>query len=71
VVYKTKVSVVRNVLCNLAGQFMISGAQAMTVAIRVVKTVEVLKCVVGEPRIVSVESEVGAVSSKEEETDKE
>lgn len=58
-------------LCDLAGQFVTSGAQAVTVAIRVVKMVEVLKRVIGEPRVVRVKSEVGAVTPEEEETDEE
>jgi hypothetical protein len=42
VVVKTTVSVVKNVLCDVAGQFVTFGAQPVTVAVRVVKMVEVV-----------------------------
>lgn len=68
---RTKVSVVRNVLCALAGQFVTSGGHAVTVAMRVVKIVEVLKRIVGKPGLVFVESTVGEVISEEGETGEE
>lgn len=58
---KTKVSVVRNVLCDLAGQFVTSGGQAVTVAVRVVKMVEVLKCIVGKLGAIIVDLKVSDV----------
>lgn len=68
VVVKTNVSVVRKVLCDLAGQFVTSGGQAMTVAVRVVKMVEVLRRIVGRPGAIA-DSKVGEVISEEGETD--
>jgi len=46
-----------------------SGGQAVIVAVRVVKMVEVLKRIVGRSRVTIAESEVGKVLAKKEETD--
>jgi len=46
-----------------------SGGQAVTVAVRVVKMVEVLKRIVGRSRVTVAESEVDEVILEKEETD--
>lgn len=60
-IVKTNVSVVRYVLCDLAGQPVTSGGQAVTVAVRVVKIVEVLKRIVGTPEVIIADFDVGEV----------
>jgi dihydroneopterin aldolase len=68
VVDRTRVSVVRNVLCDLAGQFSTSGGHAVTVVVRVEKTVEVLNRTVG---VMIAQSKVVAVTSEGIEIDEE
>lgn len=48
---------------------MTSGGQAVIVAVRVVKMVEVLKRIVGKLRVMVAEFEVGEVILEKEETD--
>lgn len=68
VVDRTSVSVVTKVLCDLAGQSLTSGAQAVTVEMRVEKIVEVLNRTVG---VIIAESKVGVRILEEGETEEE
>jgi hypothetical protein len=68
VVDRTSVSVVTKVLCDLAGQSLTSGAQAVTVEMRVEKIVEVLNRTVG---VIIAESKVGVKILEEGETEEE
>jgi hypothetical protein len=65
VVDRISVSVVRKVLCDLAGQSLTSCAQAVTVEMRVEKIVEVLKRTVG---VMVAKSKLGVEGSEEGET---
>jgi hypothetical protein len=62
VVDRNSVSVVRKVLCDLAGQSLTSCAQAVTLEMRVEKIVEVLNRTVG---VIIAESKVDVVAPEE------
>jgi hypothetical protein len=66
VVDRTSVSVVKKVLCDLAGQSLTSCAQAVTVEMRVEKIVEVLNLTVG---VMIAESKFGVEILEERETE--